>query len=156
MQSKFIYSKHYKLWNGNYNFFSFSILICAQILHLFLLLFGFKKVKYFLDLCCNGTPSQFIMSESEAKCFREMIRHKFRKMRKSKMFFCNCFSTSIILWFILKRQGLQTQLRIGTKKVNHEFKAHSWVEIDRIPLNGSLEIRKKYQTFNYNFSHNTK
>jgi len=152
MQNKFLDSDHFELWTRKNLFFVFSILFYSQVLHVLLLLLGFKKLKYFLDIACIRKKSEYVMNELEAKYFREKIRLLFRKIRGSKMFFCNCFSSSLALWYMLKCQGLETQLRIGTRKLNHEFKAHSWVEIDKIPLNGSLNIREKYKTFNHDFS----
>src|SRR3989441_7240065 len=39
-----------------------------------------------------------------------------------------CLEESLVLWFLLERQGIPAQLRIGARKLDKEFEAHAWVE----------------------------
>jgi hypothetical protein len=40
----------------------------------------------------------------------------------------SCLSRAMILWWLLRRRGLQGQLRIGVRKRNGRLEAHAWVE----------------------------
>jgi transglutaminase superfamily protein len=39
-----------------------------------------------------------------------------------------CLERSLCLWWLLARQNIATQFRIGIKKDGAEFSAHAWVE----------------------------
>lgn len=39
-----------------------------------------------------------------------------------------CLERSLSLWWLLARQGIATQIRIGVRKGGEKFSAHAWVE----------------------------
>ncbi len=39
-----------------------------------------------------------------------------------------CLERSLVLWWLLQRDGIQSDLRIGVRKDEGELKAHAWVE----------------------------
>lgn len=64
----------------------------------------------------------------------------------------NCLSRSVLLWWLLHRRSIKTQLCIGTRRYNGEFQAHAWVEYQDAALNAGPRVRQKYITFMYAFS----
>jgi hypothetical protein len=56
----------------------------------------------------------------------------------------NCLSRSLTLWWLLRQQGLEGTLRIGTRFKDGQFQAHAWVEYDGQPLNEEPQV---YYTF---------
>jgi hypothetical protein len=47
---------------------------------------------------------------------------------------CTCLERSLALWWLLARQGITAQLRIGVRKDRQKFGAHAWVECNGQPL----------------------
>ncbi len=47
----------------------------------------------------------------------------------------NCLPRSLVLWWMLRRNGLAADLRIGVQKEADVFAAHAWVEYSGIPVN---------------------
>jgi Transglutaminase-like superfamily len=45
-----------------------------------------------------------------------------------------CLERSLCLWWLLARQGVATQFRIGVRKDREKFAAHAWVECDGIAV----------------------
>jgi len=45
-----------------------------------------------------------------------------------------CLERSLSLWWLLARQGIVTQFRIGVRKDDEKFAAHAWVERDGIAI----------------------
>ena len=45
-----------------------------------------------------------------------------------------CLERSLSLWWMLARQGIATQFRIGVRKDDEKFAAHAWVERDGIAV----------------------
>ena len=64
----------------------------------------------------------------------------------------SCLAKSMVLWWLLGRQGIRTQLRIGIRKQEEKFEAHSWVERDGVALNEPDEHHKHYAAFDAAFS----
>jgi hypothetical protein len=46
----------------------------------------------------------------------------------------SCLRQALVLWWLLRRQGLQTELRIGVRKEGDQLKAHAWVECQGLVL----------------------
>jgi Transglutaminase-like superfamily len=63
-----------------------------------------------------------------------------------------CLEQSLALWFLLQRQGMPAQLRIGVRKLPEKFEAHAWVECDGVALNQGEEVHQHYAAFEAEFS----
>jgi hypothetical protein len=46
----------------------------------------------------------------------------------------NCLHQSLALCWLLRKQGLPAQIRIGVKPNTQPFLAHAWVELSGVPL----------------------
>ena len=56
-----------------------------------------------------------------------------------------CLRRSLVLWALLERAGVATELRLGFRKTDGVFEAHAWVELDGVPLNDRRDVRTRYQ-----------
>jgi hypothetical protein len=65
---------------------------------------------------------------------------------------CSCLAKSLTLWWLLGRQGIASELRIGIRKDNEKFEAHAWVERDGAALNEPEEHHRHYAAFDAAFS----
>jgi hypothetical protein len=59
----------------------------------------------------------------------------------------NCLQQSVTLWWLLRRRGLEGELRIGTRKRDGHFDAHAWVEFSGRALNESRDVGARYAVF---------
>jgi hypothetical protein len=64
----------------------------------------------------------------------------------------SCLAKSLTLWWLLRRQGIPSHLRIGIRKEKEKFEAHAWVECDGAALNGADEQHHHYSAFDGAFS----
>jgi hypothetical protein len=48
----------------------------------------------------------------------------------------SCLSQSLVLWWLLRRRGLTSELRIGVRKCDGRLQAHAWVQYRDLALNG--------------------
>lgn len=64
----------------------------------------------------------------------------------------SCLEESLVLAYLLRKQGIASQLRIGVKKNIPKFEAHAWVECDGIVLNESGALHDHYSPFDAEFS----
>jgi Transglutaminase-like superfamily len=59
----------------------------------------------------------------------------------------NCLQQSLVLWWLLQRQGINCDLRIGVRKASGKFEAHAWVEYQGIVLNDTQNIHEEFAPF---------
>ena len=58
-----------------------------------------------------------------------------------------CLVRSTTLWYLLRRQGIDSEIRIGVNREEGVFHAHAWVEIDGMVLNDRDDIHQHYVPF---------
>lgn len=59
-----------------------------------------------------------------------------------------CLGRSLVLWFLLRRRGIDAALVIGAgKPVGGELPAHAWVEVAGEPVNDRVDVRECYGAF---------
>ncbi len=59
----------------------------------------------------------------------------------------NCLPRSLTLWWLLRRQGIASELRIGVSKTGERMEAHAWVEKDGTPLNDRDDVHERFSAF---------
>jgi hypothetical protein len=63
----------------------------------------------------------------------------------------SCLEESLTLWWLLARQGIASEVRIGIRKQAENFEAHAWVERDGIALNEPEAKHRHYAAFESEF-----
>jgi hypothetical protein len=58
-----------------------------------------------------------------------------------------CLEESLALWWLLGRQGIASELRIGVRKQDEKFEAHAWVERAGTALNEPESLHAHYAAF---------
>ncbi|AFY99914.1 lasso peptide biosynthesis B2 protein [Calothrix sp. PCC 6303] len=59
----------------------------------------------------------------------------------------NCLKKSLVLWYLLRCQGIMSELRIGVRRENGEFQAHAWIEHAGVVLNDTPYVYQQFTTF---------
>ena len=58
-----------------------------------------------------------------------------------------CLRQSLLLYWLLKKNGFDAELIVGARKEGSSLVAHSWVEIDAVPLNEREGVARDYAVF---------
>jgi len=61
--------------------------------------------------------------------------------------FSTCLHRSLVLWLLLGREGIASDLRLGAKKTDGQFDAHAWVEFQGSVLNDTQDVKQRYAIF---------
>ena len=64
-------------------------------------------------------------------------------------FAANCLPRSLVLWGLLRVQGVDTALRLGFRREDGQFGAHAWVEHLGFPLNEMSEVGELFETVDF-------
>jgi hypothetical protein len=59
----------------------------------------------------------------------------------------SCLPESLTLWWLLRRQRIHSDLRIGVRKLAGRFEAHAWVECQGVALNDSDAVHLRFLPF---------
>ncbi len=58
-----------------------------------------------------------------------------------------CLPRSLVLWWLLRRRGIDAELRIGVRKEAGQFQAHAWVEYRGAALNDGTDVAERFARF---------
>lgn len=106
---------------------------------------GFRKTQSFLQKFLSAQNSPVAIAAPDrviatARMVRAAVRH-------SGLGHPTCLEESLALWWLLGRQGIASELRIGVRKHNEKFEAHAWVERDGAALNEPEALHEHYSAF---------
>lgn len=59
----------------------------------------------------------------------------------------SCLVKSLTLWWLLARQRIASELRVGVRKESGKLEAHAWVEREGVALNEPEEHHHHYAAF---------
>lgn len=59
----------------------------------------------------------------------------------------SCLEQSLTLWWLLRRRGIDSQIRIGVRKEADRLEAHAWVEFAGVVLNDHADVHERYACF---------
>jgi len=62
-----------------------------------------------------------------------------------------CLEKSLALWWLLRRQGITSSIRIGARTTEGKLEAHAWVECEGAALNEPGGEHRHYATFDATF-----
>ena len=64
----------------------------------------------------------------------------------------SCLERSIMLWHVLRRKGIKSDIKIGVSTGRPGLQAHAWVEIDGKAINEIPHVKKKFAAFDSPFT----
>jgi Transglutaminase-like superfamily len=105
---------------------------------------GFRKTQAFLQkfLSLSSHPAD-ISASSSANLTVRMVRAAVR----TSIGHPTCLDESLALWWLLGRQGIRSELKVGVRKEGEKFEAHAWVERDGMALNEPEARHQHYAAF---------
>lgn len=59
----------------------------------------------------------------------------------------SCLPRSLTLWWLLQRQGLPAELRIGVRRAEDRLEAHAWVEREGRVLGDQPDVQDRFRAF---------
>lgn len=59
----------------------------------------------------------------------------------------NCLPTSLTLQWLLRRHGVECDLRLGVRRADGQIEAHAWLERDGAPLAGAARDAVEFAAF---------
>jgi len=132
----------------------FRALVSLPLISTSLKLRGFRATQEFLlrssPLALEASPGGFtdlprdtVRTQLTVRMVNAAVRHAWRAS--------TCLEKSLALFWLLRRQGIPSELRIGARKLDGKFEAHAWVEREGVALNEPQQQHRHYATFDEAF-----
>jgi len=92
------------------------------------------------------------LPEAEAASAVQLVCRMVLAADRHSLLRSTCLERSLVLWWLLARKGITTQLRIGTRKSEEKFEAHAWVERNGEAIGEPPGTHLHYAAFEREFS----
>jgi hypothetical protein len=137
-------SKHWQNWvnlSRQQKKLFISSLIYLKVASLLLLLFRYQDLHNTLKkrVPIDSSPSPEI-AILRATDLSEIVETAARK----RLVNATCLRRSLVLWYLLRKEGIESELRFGVRKVSDEIIGHAWVEIDGSVINDDVRYIKQF------------
>jgi Transglutaminase-like superfamily len=108
---------------------------------------GFRRWKQLIEHFSPPVPRRRILEPAAQLELAESITRAAGSAERHGPGTPNCLERSLTLWWLLRREGIDGELRIGARKNESRFEAHAWVELRGVVLNDSPNVHKHYARF---------
>jgi hypothetical protein len=116
-----------------------------HLIGLGLRLLGFRRCQALLSHWPLKEPGSFLeermfaVAQAQGRFVQVAARHGLYRP--------TCLPQSLALWWLLRCQGIETDLHVGVKPAANGIEAHAWVELQGQPLNDALDVHLHFSPF---------
>jgi len=124
----------------------FSILT-LPVVAILLNTLGYSKTKSFLSIFLPTGTSRRPPMGNDMQVAHDLARMVHTAARQT-MYQANCLKQSLLLWFLLGRRSIASEIKIGAQKDGSlQLRAHAWVECNGEPLIDTKDTITRFAVF---------
>lgn len=105
---------------------------------------GMRRTRAFLEA---RTETAVPASTEEAHERARRIARMVNAAARYSPYKANCLKRSLALWWLLRRRGIDSDVRIGVRKIEGSFQAHAWVEMGGVVVNDTPRFVQAFTPF---------
>ena len=110
-------------------------------------LMGFRRVQNILLRFGARKPRNRIGGAPASTVEAQNIEKLVSAAVNEGIYRANCLERSLTLWWLLRREGISSQLKIGVRKAKDKLEAHAWIEVNGSVLNDDPAVQANYSPF---------
>lgn len=110
-------------------------------------LIGFRRWERVLAVFAPPANATALAPTASEKGSALLIARMEAAAARNVVFQTNCLEQSLVLWWLLRRRGIASELRIGARKDSDRFEAHAWVEYGSQVLNDASAEHRHFVPF---------
>ncbi|HVJ67195.1 MAG TPA: lasso peptide biosynthesis B2 protein [Caulifigura sp.] len=103
---------------------------------------GFRKTV--ATFRCSPLKSQSNSDDESAQLEIRHVSQAVKAAARNGIREPNCLRSSLVLNYLLRRRGYDSQLRIGVRREGHKFEAHAWVELHDRVVNDTQDVATRF------------
>jgi Transglutaminase-like superfamily len=108
-------------------------------------LIGFAKCQSVLSYLVR--PRAGKPASQESLDWARSIGRLIRIAGESSVFRATCLPQSILLWSLMRHEGVEAAIRVGVRKADDRVTAHAWVESGGIAINEQADVHDRFTAF---------
>jgi hypothetical protein len=121
-----------------------AVLACLPAVAAALRVFGLRRVCRILSGAAATRPRAWAEDAEEAQAVGRLVDIAARRGVGRP----TCLARSVTLWWLLRRRGIDSTLRIGVRTVvDGRMEAHAWVEHAGLVLNDADDVSERFAPF---------
>ncbi|MDZ4768487.1 MAG: lasso peptide biosynthesis B2 protein [Chloroflexota bacterium] len=93
---------------------------------------GLKRMRATLEA---RTPQPTAAATSDSTARARRLARMVNAAARLSPYKANCLKRALVLWWLLRRRGIASDIRIGVRKGAATLEAHAWVEIGGVVIN---------------------
>jgi len=124
----------------------FQSALLLPLVHLALLLLGYARLHRVMDKVAPSKPGDRTLSESETLKRAGKITRLVSIAAGHGLYRATCLRKSLLVWWFLRKDGIQSNICFGVRIIDSTLEAHAWVEWNGMILNDSTTVREQFQT----------
>ncbi|MGF1672339.1 MAG: lasso peptide biosynthesis B2 protein, partial [Rivularia sp. (in: cyanobacteria)] len=107
---------------------------------------GLNRVTHLNENCYTGNREQ-VTGNGDSISSQILTTVNMVKIAAKYYNWATCLRKSLALWFLLHREGIATELQIGTRFDKREFQAHAWVEYQGYVIGDRSQVKQNFASF---------
>jgi len=118
--------------------------LLLPLIHFALLLLGYSRLWGVMEKLIPYKPIDISLSDIE---ILERARESARIVSiaaQHGLYKATCLRRSLLVWWFLRREGLQGRICFGVRMCDRKLEAHAWVEYKGMVVNDSLQVHERY------------
>jgi hypothetical protein len=110
-------------------------------------LIGFRRWERVLAVFAPPVNTTVLAQSASVTEYALLIARMQEAAARNLFFRANCLEQSLVLWWLLRRRGIDAALRIGARKDSERFEAHAWVELNSQVMNDASAEHRHFVPF---------
>jgi Transglutaminase-like superfamily len=122
-------------------------LVLLPLTALALRIVGFNRFQRALARLAGATANPAARNETADLMHARALARMVEAAARCGAYRAKCLTRSLTLCYLLRRRGIDGDLRIGVRKERDRLHAHAWVELRGVVLNDGADVHERFAAF---------
>lgn len=122
----------------------FQSVLLLPVVHAGLLFLGFYRLQRVMEWLSPLQSMDMTVPETRILEWAREIARIVAIAAEHGVYKATCLRRSLLVWWFLRREGIQSDLCFGVRMLDRKLEAHAWVEYNGVVVNDSRSV---YITF---------
>jgi hypothetical protein len=107
---------------------------------------GYRRCREFLERL-SGSATCSVVDDDQFMIQREVIAKSVLRVVAHSPHRANCLERSLVLWWLLRRVGIESVIRFGGRFEDAGFTGHAWVEVGGVVVGDLKDVSSRFLPF---------
>jgi hypothetical protein len=123
----------------------FRSLLLLPVVHAALSIFGYSRLRIAMEKIIPLKDGRTLFSRANQLEEAYMMARIISIAAQYGVYKATCLRRSLVLWWLLREDGISSQICLGVRIHDHQLDAHAWVEADGFVVNDAGNIREQFK-----------